>query len=802
MTNAIIVLLVAGLTTVVTDGTCPGLPQCFCSKDKTSVNCEGKHFSTVPDNIPTSVVKLYLGYNQITKINTNTFGSFPKLERLWLQKNTISVLQPYAFGNLSSLTSLNLQQNKLAVIDKNAFSNMKSLDKLYLISNKIQRIHEEAFDGTESVTYISLQSNKLIATPPLGYMPKLQKLVLEGNMIVNVTFPACFNTAKRLFYIGASNNNIPYLSNDTFEALRNNSISSLYLSRNKLKKIESGTFAPLESIKSLKLGTNPLNATALRTAIESLQGKSMASLDISGVQLNGVLLKNTFKLLENTPITTLNMESNKIATIPDDVFSGLNKLLHLDLTSCDIQLTSSAAFDGLDKLTVLNLNKNKLINIPKNLPSTLVNLYLDNNEIMTIVDKSFSNLAYLQELRIRYNKVQTLEQDSFVGLLQLSKLSLYDNNIATLPGKVFAPLVRLISLDLAANNLASIQYSKDRLFSLGSLIYLNLADNKLSYLQPDFFQYTISLKYLHLERNLLGDLLMRDYGGVIFKGLVKLSELNLMDNKIRSIPDPTFQDLDSLQFLNLTNNKLAEWGPNLFKATQNLHVLDLTNNLLPMLHKENVHDFTAMQSLNLTGNPFVCNCDMRWFRDWVNKTRIVLTNNATYRCNGPTDWAGRRFLSFDRTKINCVFFTWYDIVIASAVGILLVLVIAGISYRKRWWIKLFIYKRMRRRNNRKFGAADGRGRYGAIAADEGGRKFDAYISCADDDYKWVLDCLLPGVDKGRIDDEHQFQGRFSLYFEDRDAEAGKEILMFSLLVGFDLQHYNIAFTHIFICHSL
>ncbi|XP_045191888.2 slit homolog 3 protein-like [Mercenaria mercenaria] len=775
MTPLLPLLFIVAATTVLADDSCPGLPICFCNKDKTSVNCEGKHLTSIPKNIPPSVVKLYLGYNQLTNISTGAFASFPKLERLQLERNKINVIQPHAFRNLSNLDQLDLRENKLITVGENAFSDMRSLKILYLITNPIQKINELAFVGTESLESLYLQSNALTEIPPLGNMTNLKKLILEGNDIINATFPACFRTIKKQLSIGLSNNNIKILSNDTFEALRNKSVSSLYLSRNALERIDPGTFLPLGSITSLKLGSNPLNAQALRTAIESLKGKNMVSLDISGIQLNGVLLENTFELLKNTSITTLNMRSNKISTLPNKVFSGLNQLLHLDLTSCQIERTSPASFEGLDKLTILILNRNKLINVPKNLPTSLIYLYLDSNEITAIGDKSFINMAYLQELRIRYNKIQTLEEDSFLGLLQLNKLSLYNNFIATLPGKVFDPLVRLISLDLENNNLASIQNSKGRFSSFGSLVYLNLANNKMTYIQPDIFQYTLSMKYLHLENNLLGDLLSGDFGGGLFKGLVKLEELNLMNNRLVAIPDPSFQDLTSLVFLNLTNNKITGWGSNLFKATQNLQVLDLTNNLVATLKKENLQDFTAMKSLNLTGNPFACNCDLRWFRDWMNKTSIVLANNASYRCNGPHDWAGKALLSFDKTKINCFFIKWWYILIASAIAVVIVIIISGFTYRKRWRVKLFFYKMTRRRKTRKFGAADGRGNYGAIDAEDGGGIFDAYISCAEEDKNWVLTSLLPGVDRGQIDEDRPFGGQFSLYFEERDSAPGRSV---------------------------
>lgn len=763
------VLLCLFATIILADDKCPGLPDCFCSKDKTSVNCEGKGLTSVPTNIPPTTEKIYLSHNKITTITTRAFGDLPNLERIWLKHNTITEIQPFAFGNLSSLEYLDLRNNKLTEIGENAFSNASHLDTLYLITNTIQKIHEDAFIGTNSITYISLQANKLTTIPPLGNMPLLKRLIIEGNQITNATFPDCYKTNKHLEYIGLSNNVIVTLTNNTFDSLQNNSISSLYLSRNNIKSIEARAFSPLGSIKSLKLGTNPLDAEALKTAIVGLKHKDMVSFDLSGILLQGELLVDTFKLLQNTSITTLNMRNNKIQRLPNGVFSGLNKLLHLDLSSCYIQETEEDSFKGLDKLTILILNNNRLLDVPKHLPSSLVNLYLDYNQITTIDDNAFINLAYLQELRIRSNNILTLKQNSFLGMVKLNKLYLYHNNIATLPGQVFAPLVRLVSLDLGHNNLAQIQYSKDRFSSLGSLLYFNLAYNQLNYFQTDIFKNMLSLRYLHLEGNLIGDLIAQDFGGGLFQGLSNLQGLFLMDNKIRTIPAPVFQDLTSLKSLNLTNNKLSGWDADLFKSTQKLQVLDLTNNLISTIQSGNVEAFSSMQSLNLTGNPFNCNCDLRWFRDWMNTTKIVLANSTSYICHEPEEWKGKPVVSFNRNKIRCFFFQWYHILMISAAAVLIVVIIFSIMYRKRWAIRLRLYK-LTRKNIKILRADDGHGNYGAI--EEHGQWYDAYISCADEDQDWVLNNLLPVTDRGQVDDENQFHGRFSLYYEDRDGLVG------------------------------
>ena len=758
------------------DDTCPGLPLCFCNKERTSVNCDGKHFKSIP-NIPSTAEKLYLRYNDFTNISTRVFKSLPNLQKLYLDHNKIAVIEPFAFDGLINLNYLDLRNNKIIALGNNSLSNLPKLDHLYLTTNKIKSVSDNAFSGSPSLVYVSLQANALTTVPPLGHQPYLSQLILEGNDIVDATFPSSYSTCSRNTGIVLSNNKIKEVTNSTFDSLANSSLSKLYLSRNEIKSIESGTFAKLYSINSLKLGSNPLDSLILKSAVSGLAGKNVISLDISGIELNGVLMEDTFSLLKNTTLNSLIMRFNKIKLIRDRTFSQLNSLTMLDLSSSEINMAHDNAFYGLTQLSTLKLNDNRFTTIPRNLPPSIHFLYLDDNQITKIESDVFSKLVQLRELRMTYNAILTLESGAFNGLMNLVKLTLFNNNINTLPGGVFSPLVRLQSLDLSKNNLYTIQTAMDRFTSLVALVYLNLADNQCSFFQADLFKPLLSLKYLHLERNNLGRLFSEDYGGELFEELKKLEELHIMNNNIAALPEPSLKNLLSLTVLNASHNKISTWGPNLFKSTQKISTLDLSYNLMTTIKREHVHDLNNLNYLNLSGSPFMCNCDLRWFRDWINQTKTVLTNNASYTCNGPNEWKGRPLLEFSRNKINCLFFTKYAIIGAVVAALLIALLIFGMVYKNRWRLRLRWYKLSKRgrRFLKRAKAADGRGDYGAIQDQE---MFDAYVSCSEYDREWALENLLPGIDNGQLDEDHKFLGEFRLYYEDRDAEPGNRNTFF------------------------
>ena len=748
---------------------CPGLRKCFCNEDLTSVNCEGQHFTYIP-KCPETTEKLYLAYNDLTNIPSHAFTGLPNLQKLFLDHNKITAIHPYAFEGLESLADLYLQKNKITALVNNSLSNIPRLSHLDLTANKILSIANDAFSGTSSLEYASLQSNNLSVVPPLGNQPHLDLVILGGNRIVDATFPSSYLNCSRNISIILSSNDIKALTNSTFLTLANSRISKFYLSRNNIKSVEAGAFSGLSSILSLKIGLNPLDSISLKKVVAGLTGKNVKYLDISGITQAGVLMEELFSLLQNTNLKYLIMRNNGIKILRDNTFSYLNSLVTLDLSHSQIVEAKDEAFNGLEHNLRLKLNKNMFATIPKYLPSSLRLLYLDNNQLKTIPSNIFSNLVQLQELRMNNNHIVDLGAGAFNGLVKLEKIDLHNNNIPAIPGSLFSSLLRLKNLNLGKNKLMLIPNFIDRLMPLPSLQYLNLADNMCAFVRSDFFNAMKSLKYLHIEQNNFGKLIAEDYDGQLFEGLAQLEHIYLMNNNIGSLPDSIFKNQLSLTLLNVSHNKLSGWGPHLFKPTQTLLTLDISFNLITTLKQVNFQYLENLKYLHLTGSPFLCNCDLRWFRQWLDTTKTEVSNKASYTCHGPNDWRSEPLLAFSGKKIECLFFTKYAIIGATLGGLVMALLSGILVYKNRWRLRLRWYC-FSRRGRRVFGmkkANDAKGNYGTI---EGTLTYDAYVSCSDMDTHWALQNLLPGIDNGRLDEE--FGGEFRLYYEDRDSDPSK-----------------------------
>ena len=197
-----------------------------------------------------------------------------------------------------------------------------------------------------------------------------------------------------------------------------------------------------------------------------------------------------------------------------------------------------------------------------------------------------------------------------------------------------------------------------------------------------------------------------------------------------------------------------------------------------------------LKVLNLTDNKFICNCQLLWFRDWIDRTTVDLPGEESYMCDGSERWKGKPLLEFTRDKIDCSsqYISKYAIG-GIIVGAVVITALSGILvYRNRWRLRLRLYllsKRGRRflRDERRHARHLN---YGAINNDDRRYHYDAYISCNECDFDWVLCHLLPDIDSDEYENA-RFGGDFKLYYDPRDQDPGSIILIsMDLLPSFNI----------------
>uniref|UniRef100_G1SUW0 Extracellular matrix protein 2 n=1 Tax=Oryctolagus cuniculus TaxID=9986 RepID=G1SUW0_RABIT len=304
-------------------------------------------------------------------------------------------------------------------------------------------------------------------------------------------------------------------------------------------------------------------------------------------------------------ITSLELVGNSITSIPDEAFNGLPNLERLDLSKNNI--TSSGvglkAFKFLKKLMRLNMDGNNLIEIPSELPSTLEELKINENNLQGIDEESLSGLNQLVTLELEGNNLSEINVNplAFKPLKSLSYLRLGKNKFRIIPQglpasieelylennqieeisetcfnhtrKISVIVLRYNKIEenriaplawISQENLESIDLSYNKLYHVPghlpkSLLHLVLIGNQIERIPGYVFGHMEpGLEYLYLSFNKLTD---DGIDRVSFYGAYdSLRELFLDHNDLKSIP-PGIQEMKALHFLRLNNNKIRNILP-------------------------------------------------------------------------------------------------------------------------------------------------------------------------------------------------------------------------------------------------
>uniref|UniRef100_A0A8C5RIS0 LRRCT domain-containing protein n=1 Tax=Laticauda laticaudata TaxID=8630 RepID=A0A8C5RIS0_LATLA len=137
------------------------------------------------------------------------------------------------------------------------------------------------------------------------------------------------------------------------------------------------------------------------------------------------------------------------------------------------------------------------------------------------------------------------------------------------------------------------------------------------------------LKVLALGHNQLSQL---PEGG--FRGLEQLDELQLQGNQLQSLPGRAFEGLEELKDLDLSDNRLESVPPELLSKLSNLNILRLERNRLERLPDGFFSEAAVYVFVYLVGNPWRCDCQLAYLRDWIVENEHTVYTRTTVQENG------------------------------------------------------------------------------------------------------------------------------------------------------------------------
>ncbi len=572
----------------------------------------------------------YIGNNVIIKLDCIEVTNEDFVQ------NLTRIRENYDF---SQMRSLNIRNKLINTISNSNVRHICSLNLIHLSmdDNKIKSIERGIFNSMLQLKYLSLALNEIELIEADTFLNEpfesnILELYLSENKLIKIQ-QKTFNGLFRLQILYIDKNQIEEIEVNSFENL--NDLKLLHIHFNKIKIIRSFTFKNLNKLDVLKADNNEIEI------VEMNAFKNMTTPKFLHLHSNKIkFLKNEI-FFGKTDLEILYLYQNDIENIESIPFNTLRQLKKLHLFSNKIKNIKFGHFVHLQSLDELRLEKNEINSFDSNTFIGLENLVfldLSANKIRKIVNGAFHALINLKRLSINLNDINELEMNAFADMESLIFLNLASNQISTLKNVQFNS--NLVELKLAFNMLSnlnkinspSIKYLHvsnnriqeiDAIFHLSNLEYLDLSQNRLISLSDESLKSLKRLKHLNLSSNKLD--LENEYKNIsYFKGQSLLVTLDLSFNQIKYLDNNfTFKYLSSLEALNLSNNKLKTLDPFVFGYLNKLKELNLASNNLNFLKENCFFNLYSLKSLILSSNRISSGDFLKNNKGYLNKLETL-----------------------------------------------------------------------------------------------------------------------------------------------------------------------------------
>ncbi|XP_072021444.1 uncharacterized protein [Amphiura filiformis] len=762
--------------------------------NETEYDCSNRGLLDIPP-LPPNLYIIDLFQNAITYIPDDTFLEQIFVKYLRLDTNRLTNLTGSPFRDLSMLVWLDFSHNILHDIGKDVFDGLKNLNTLYLSFNKLQSFPEGCFNSLDSLLELYLDNNEFIRIPNgvFSALRNLNSVDFDFNYFDTLELTDEFHSLTSLSSFRISiDASYSIIRNNTFKEFSNIPLTFLAFVTSGTVFPEHGLFEPLKNLTELSTSGNLYQS--LESLTSPLQVLSLAvGVNIIPRNLSKESLRKISHL--NLSLTDFTLKLFGLASVEDYAFSNRLNLRKIDLSDNVLNHISVYAFAGLYKLESLVLKHNNLSSVP------FKAFYIFNSyQHMHVIDISENRKLAAYDLKdhdppFNLGKTETLYvKNSYMSifmfvwtnvLLNVTALYLDGNNFVDFSSchtplsllKIFSTSGTLINTNGALfatlmpnleNGLFSHSFIEIR--ALRNSSQLTKLDISNSRIESDEFNsawttiYLSKLQTLHLSSNKLTSLQDNT-----FQTTPMIQVLDLSFNQLSAIHLKTFVNTKFLTDLNLQNNRLTSMA--FIKNSGGFTSLNMAQNKLSEVTKEFLDNFgffnkSVVALLDLSGNPFVCNCKVLDFGEWLlsdTRTLIVMymAYPSMYQCASPNSTKGR---SITDVNLDCA--SHIALYVSTVLGSsTFIAILALLCRRYRWkiryrWFMLWRYRRYRHYLDN--------GEDDINIGDDEEVRYDAYISYCEDncrDEGWVANNL-------RINLEDDADNPLNLCIKARDLIPG------------------------------
>ncbi|XP_006866985.1 PREDICTED: chondroadherin-like protein [Chrysochloris asiatica] len=673
---------------------CPWI--CVCDNSRWHVACQHQNLTEVPDTIPELTQWLDLQGNMLKVIPPAAFQAVPHLTHLDLRHCQVELVAEGAFRGLGRLLLLNLASNRLSTLPQEALDGLGSLQRLELEGNLLEELRPGTFGALGALTSLNLAHNALVYLPSMAFqgllqvrwlqlahnaisvlapealagLPALHRLSMHHNELQALPGPA-LSQAQSLVRLELGHNPLTYVGEE--DALMLPGLRELLMDHGALQALDPRAFARCPRLRTLDLRRNqletlpplqglgqlrrlrlqgnplwcgcqawPLFEWLARTRVQAggtcggprqLRGEALDALRPSALRCLGDDAEEEAEELAARPRapTRAPQEDERAAQPCPTVCACASESQH---SSCEGRGLRAVPSGFPNNTQLLDLRRNHFPLVPGGaFPGLdyLVSLYLQHCHITELEAGALAGLGRLVYLYLADNQLSGLSSAALEGATHLGYLYLERNHFLQVPGAALHVLPSLVSLHLQDNAVESL--APGDLVGARALRWLYLSGNRITHVSPGSLGPAQELEKLYLDGNQLREVPTR-----ALAGLLVLAELQLSGNPLRILHEGAFRPVvQSLKLLFLNGSGLEQVSPRAFEGLgprlQSLHLQQNRLQALPALPK-----LTQLQHIDLSGNPFRCDCQLLPLHRWL--TGLNIKVGAT--CAVPPSARGQR----------------------------------------------------------------------------------------------------------------------------------------------------------------
>ncbi|XP_074677518.1 toll-like receptor 2 [Strix aluco] len=633
---------------------------------------------------------------------------------------------------------------------------------------------------TGKITTLNLAHNRIkhIRSQDLQQAVNLRALLLQSNKISSIDKDS-FRSLGKLELLDLSNNSLAHLFPEWFEHLF--SLQHLHLQGNSYRDLgESSPFSSLRNLSSLHLG-NPWFSTIRQGNFE-------------GIELLDKLWIDGGRLSQYRPgsLKSIKKINHMIISIKSiSVFSAIVRDLLYTVTWLEVRKTAFSILSELQLLRVMSSSFAKKISFKQTLltDATVPEIISILEDMPKLVEVEMIDCRLLGtgqwQMQIQANQSQTLrvltieklsiekfylftDLHAVDGLLSLlTKVTVENTKVFLVPCSVSQYLLSLEYLDLSANLLGdqSLEHSACQ-GGWPSLQTLNLSQNSLSDLEMT------GKSLSHLRNLILLDISQNNFGEIpdVCKWPKNLKYLNLSSTQILKL---TTCIPPTLEVLDVSANNLKEFGlqlpflRELYLAKNhlktlpgaapipNLVAMSVRRNKLNGFSREEFESFRKMELLDAGDNNFICSCEfLSFIHHQAGIAQVLVGWPDKYICDSPLAVRGVQVGAVHLSLMECHRSLMVSLLCALVVLVMLVLVAIGYKYHAVWYLRMTWAWLQAKRKPKRAPLKD-------IC-------YDAFVSYSEHDSDWVENIMVRELE--------QACPPFRLCLHKRDFVPGKWIV--------------------------